>query len=616
MKTRYLLIAIFVVGLALRLVTLDAHGFWGDEINSLDGVALGFPDFLWGRFGYVANQTPLHYFMLWITSSLADPASTSIFVRLPSALGGALSIPVMYLLGKEMFGKWQGMVAALMVALSPRLLNFSQDLRLYSLMVLLSALAAYCLLRADKTNAPKWWALFVLAHVGNIANAYVALTLSTPPLGIYLAYVLWKKWQARKAESNAFLYAAIGTVAFVMGTALVALDLLGAPRMAPDWSKVSISGALSSVIEFVTWFTNFGFSGNAERILQLLVLILAVGGLGAAVLHPVRAERRQAGAALAILYIVIPSVMLAVLSTTSVVFQRYAIFAAPFYFALAAHGIVSLYEIGTKDARFARYLQPGRYAAAALGVVVAGAFAYGAFAYENPATHSDMAYRPDYRGAAKYLSATVTVDDTVVFLDDPGLGYTITNYYWHSKPPTRVFDARDPRLFEAPSGGNVYWVVSYEDLAALDALASSEQGWSGVTRFERVAVLVQSNQSGIADAMDSIVTKLEQIMPGTQPVITLRGCIQQARGDLATAAATYKQAGTYFPVGDDYQRTAEGYDKHGLTIFAWREAFISKFWQPFRPQIHEWLAGKLAQEGFGRLSADESEIARLLRANP
>src|SRR5438477_8761338 len=132
--TRFALLLIFLFGLLLRLLTLDAHGFWFDEIESLDISSLGIPTFITDRFGYAANQTPLHFGIVWLTSLLADPATTTVIGRLPSALAGALTIPLVYALGKELFGRTQGLIAALLLALSAVHLNYSQDLRPYSLL--------------------------------------------------------------------------------------------------------------------------------------------------------------------------------------------------------------------------------------------------------------------------------------------------------------------------------------------------------------------------------------------------------------------------------------------------------------------------------------------------
>jgi len=182
-----------------------------------------------------------------------------------------------------------------------------------------------------------------------------------------------------------------------------------------------------------------------------------------------------------------------------------------------------------------------------------------------------------------------------------------------ARPPAPAFDARDPRLFTRQTAGDLYWVVSFEDLSVLPRISAPAQGWASVERLERVLVLRQAGPvTSMLDSMDRIVSKLEAIAPGTQPVVTLRGCVYQARGDVLAAVNTYKRAGTYFPVGADYLRTGEGFDALGDHTKAWREAFISKFWQPDKPAVHKWLAQKLMDSGYRNESSIESRIAQAL----
>ena len=114
-----------------------------------------------------------------------------------SALVGALTIPLAYALGKELFGKAQGLIAALLLALSAVHLNYSQDLRPYSMLVFLTTLILYALVRADHTNSRGWWAGFVAAGIVNALNSYVALSFATPAILPFLAWVLWQKWRNR-----------------------------------------------------------------------------------------------------------------------------------------------------------------------------------------------------------------------------------------------------------------------------------------------------------------------------------------------------------------------------------------------------------------------------------
>src|SRR5438477_10008090 len=141
---RLLLPGIFLIGLVLRLATLDAHSLWYDEVLSIETAQRGLNAIFTDRFGWMLVQTPLHYFLVWLTIQPADPTSTSFLVRLPSALAGSLTILVVYGIGRELFGRAPGLAAALLVALSTVALDYSQDLRPYAILTLLTALSVYC----------------------------------------------------------------------------------------------------------------------------------------------------------------------------------------------------------------------------------------------------------------------------------------------------------------------------------------------------------------------------------------------------------------------------------------------------------------------------------------
>src|SRR6266542_2759579 len=99
------LIIITLLALALRLWCLDCYGLWYDEVASIEIASRGPAAILTDRFGGMLVQTPLHYLMVWLTSLPLDPASSSILVRLPSVIAGALTPLVVYGIGKEMFGR-------------------------------------------------------------------------------------------------------------------------------------------------------------------------------------------------------------------------------------------------------------------------------------------------------------------------------------------------------------------------------------------------------------------------------------------------------------------------------------------------------------------------------
>jgi len=82
----------------------------------------------------------LHYWMMVFGTSESA-------VRLLSALFGVLAIPMIYVIGRQLFKKEVGLVAALILALSSFNIQYSQETRMYSLMVLLALFSMYFFLR-------------------------------------------------------------------------------------------------------------------------------------------------------------------------------------------------------------------------------------------------------------------------------------------------------------------------------------------------------------------------------------------------------------------------------------------------------------------------------------
>src|SRR5215218_1400014 len=142
--------AVFLLGLVLRVGCVDCHGLWVDEVLGLN-VAMNGPAYIFGnRFGWLGNQTTWHYLLQWLMSLPVDPAVTPALVRLPSVLAGVFLPLVVYGLGRELFSRGAGLIAALITALSPIMLDYSHDARPYSLLAFLTAVSVYCLVMAER----------------------------------------------------------------------------------------------------------------------------------------------------------------------------------------------------------------------------------------------------------------------------------------------------------------------------------------------------------------------------------------------------------------------------------------------------------------------------------
>ena len=555
------------------------------------------------RFGGMLVQTPLHYLLVWLTIQPVDPASSAVLVRLPSAVMGALTPLVVYGLGKETFGRAQGLLAALLIAISAVHIGHSQDVRPYTFLVFLSALSIYFLLKAERTGQTKWWVLFTLVTVLDLHFSYFALTLFLPALGLYLSWLVYKAWkQQDKVElRNVLLSLAVIALASIP----LLLDLLQIHRTAPNWGIFfDIVGRQVALLP--ARLAQLGISGSTEEAIQWGFAMLAVVGAIAAV-----RKRQWKEVVLCTLMILVPALLLAAFRTTNIVFQRYALFAMPFYFLLLANGVVFMWR-GGRTWKSKRLTQAFAGAAATLLVVL---LAYSTFLYLSPEQHRRLSFLADYRGVARYLSRQATPEDLVVLVDEPALGVAVVDFYWHDRRPATVLDARDPRLFTAKPAGSIYWVVSFfqNNPEFTEGLSVPGQGWASAKQFERIVVLEERGSTSTLSGMERLVGKMERLLPDHQPVRTLRGGILQAQGDVAGAAEAYRSAGAYYPqLGEEFLATANGFADRGQQDRAWREAITSKFMRPGNPDVHIRLADYLDKMGAAAEAAQERRIADAL----
>lgn len=141
--TRILLWAITVLGAILRLWALNGKSFWLDEIASVVIAKMpgnSFWHWLWTEEGNMA----LYYVMLrpWLEIHVGEGT-----IRLLSVLPGIASVPVMYLLGRRLFGRAAGLLAAVLLALNACAVVYSQEARGYSWLLLGTIVSTYYFVR-------------------------------------------------------------------------------------------------------------------------------------------------------------------------------------------------------------------------------------------------------------------------------------------------------------------------------------------------------------------------------------------------------------------------------------------------------------------------------------
>jgi hypothetical protein len=140
----WLVVIITLIGGGLRVLLLAQKGMWLDETFSVWLANHSVADMLqW--IARIDQHPPLYYLLLhyWI----ALKGDTPYYVRQLSALFGAGTIPIIYLIGKRISGVGMGLAAAVFLALSPFNIYFAQETRMYTCLTFNAAVAIYALVR-------------------------------------------------------------------------------------------------------------------------------------------------------------------------------------------------------------------------------------------------------------------------------------------------------------------------------------------------------------------------------------------------------------------------------------------------------------------------------------
>jgi mannosyltransferase len=180
LRTLYSLIIIILLGSLLRFYKLGARDFWFDEafsVRDVRSILLLPPDANSNLLPFTTDERlPPLFFYLLIPFYVISPSES--VLRIVSAVSGIASIPVMYYLGAKLFNNKLGLVGALLLALSPFAIYYSQELRPYSLFLFFSILAFYLtLLALEKGKNRYFLGLTVTLVLGFYTHYFMVFTI-------------------------------------------------------------------------------------------------------------------------------------------------------------------------------------------------------------------------------------------------------------------------------------------------------------------------------------------------------------------------------------------------------------------------------------------------------
>jgi uncharacterized membrane protein len=187
-QSRYLqlLLSLTVIGAILRFYNLGYNSLWLDEASTLTFAVQSIPD-IWQATTAGEFNPPLFY---WIEHIMLIFGNSEVVLRFIPALLGVLTIPLVYLVGREFMDRNTGIIAAAAFAFSPFLLFYSQEARAYSMTLFFVTFSMVFYFRAKKGNSVQDWALFgILSALAFWSHFYAMVIIGA--LVLYALYELY-----------------------------------------------------------------------------------------------------------------------------------------------------------------------------------------------------------------------------------------------------------------------------------------------------------------------------------------------------------------------------------------------------------------------------------------
>jgi hypothetical protein len=167
------LAGLIAMGIAVRFASLGVQSYHHDEVITAGRVIPGEFEHMLRQVKGSESNPPLYYVLAWAWAKAFGTGE--IGLRSLSAVLGAATVPVAFLIGRELVSNRAGLIAAGLVAVNPMLIWYSQEARSYAALVFFGALALLFFVRALRSEAGRDLALWALASALALCSHYFAV---------------------------------------------------------------------------------------------------------------------------------------------------------------------------------------------------------------------------------------------------------------------------------------------------------------------------------------------------------------------------------------------------------------------------------------------------------
>ena len=394
------LLAVLAAATILRFWGISQKSFWMDEIAT---VMHSRPPLkaIPGHVAYYQATPPLHYAAVHVFMKVFW--ESEFIVRLPSVLAGILSIPFLFLLGKEIYGEREGLIASFLLTFSSVHIFYSQEARTYSFFTFFILGSLLFLIRAFKRKRFwDWFAFGVFVSMSAHTHFFTAFFIAGE---MALAFFYYLKIDRRYIKMDNTLFA--GVLCLIIAGMLYyftpSYDLLFKAKKYEHGyiftlPLMELFGVVGLRIKEVLKYISLG--GMLYVSMALLSISLVKNII-----------RRHKTGFLIILYFIIPLITaILFLENFKLYNPRYFVPLQPVYFLIMAHGMVFIVQMIER-----LFLRFGIVCAKNLrekGIIL---FAVILPLFEVPLLIKYYTgQKQDYRGGIKYIKENMSAKDNII----------------------------------------------------------------------------------------------------------------------------------------------------------------------------------------------------------
>jgi mannosyltransferase len=400
------LIVLALVAFLLRAPHLDTQSLWRDEVDVIRFANWPLPQ-LAQNLVQAGYNGPLYYLLMCGWLRLAG--SSEFALRYLSLCFGILVVPLTYRAGRWLVERRAAVMTAALIAISPYLVWYSQDAKMYSLVTVLTLLALTCQLEALASGRVRWWAGFVLFASMSL---YVHL-LSALMIPVYVIVFLLARPRSRRQWWGGLVSLGLLTLPYVpLAIWQLPLVLKGYETGHPFYPIKDMLSLLLNLYSQGVAMVGGWLVVTAFVFAMLSGLFSSTGGnlwnRFAGYRFPVPGETRSR--LLLLLWLFLPVALVYLISLRAPVFEpRYLIFIAPAFYLLTASGVVALSRLSS--------IVAGLTLAVVLSFSLLGVW-----------TQAATPIKSDFRAAAAYVT-THRQGDAPIMFQIPYVRYTFDYYF-------------------------------------------------------------------------------------------------------------------------------------------------------------------------------------------